>query len=71
MSHICPLHCLVASLKSKREQAKLMLVTLKNKIQPSEFENLIGFLKQVMNPAASPLASRELLQGVAQNGRFL
>lgn len=46
---------------------------LKNKIQPSKFENLLGFIKlQAMglfklckNQAASPLANREMLQEVS------
>ena len=44
---------------------------LKNKIQLSKLEDLIGFIKEFMNQAVSCLASTEMLQGVVQNGRFL
>lgn len=37
-------------------------VVLKNKIQPSKFEDLIDFIKQFMNWAASLLASRDALR---------
>jgi len=43
----------------------------KTNIQPSKFEDLIGFIKQFMNSAASRLASRKELLGVVQNGRVL
>lgn len=36
---------------------------LKPKIQPSKFEDQIGFTKQFMNRAACHLAGGELLQG--------
>ena len=44
---------------------------LKNKIQPSKFEDLIGFIKLFMNEAASHLANTGELQGTAQNGKVL
>lgn len=34
---------------------------LKNKIHPCESEDLIGFIKQFMNWAVTPLTSREML----------
>lgn len=49
----------------------LPLKVLKNKIQPSEFEDLIGFIKQFMIWAVSHLATRMVLQGVEYNGRLL
>ena len=36
----------------------------------SKFEDLIGFIKQFMNWAASHQATRKGLPGVTQNGRF-
>lgn len=36
----------------------------------SKFEDVIGFIKQFMNWAASHLAGREILRGVVKNGRF-
>lgn len=42
---------------------------LKNKIQPSSFEDLIGFIKQFMNLAASHLASRVVSKGYIQKER--
>ena len=47
------------------------LTVLKNKIQPSKFEDLMGFIKPFMNQAASHVARREMSQGVVPNGRFL
>lgn len=47
-----------------------MKTLLKNKIQPSKFEILIGFIKQFMHQATSLLSNRVFL-GVAQHGRFL
>ena len=44
---------------------------LKQKIQPSEFEDLIGFIKQFMNQAVSHLATRKALHCCVQNERFL
>lgn len=38
---------------------KIVLTLLKNKIKLSEFEDLIGFIQQFMNCAASHLARRE------------
>ena len=43
---------------------------LKNKIQPSKFEDLIGFIQQFMSRAASHLERRKALWEVVQNGRF-
>lgn len=43
----------------------------KNRIQPSKFEDLVGFIRWFMNPAASRLATRWMLQKVVGNGRFL
>lgn len=37
----------------------------------STFEDLIGFIKQIINWAASHVAGRGKLQEVVQNGRFL
>lgn len=44
---------------------------LKIKIQPGKFEDMIGFIRQFMNEAASHLASKEMLQGVAQMEGFI
>lgn len=41
------------------------------KIHLSKFEDVIGFVKQVTNQAASHLATQRTLLGVIQNGRFL
>lgn len=45
------------------------LVLLKNKIQVSKFEDLIGFLQQLLNWAASRLESRKELAEAVENGR--
>ena len=42
-----------------------------NKIQPSKFEDLIGFIQRFMNQAVSYLATRRTLQRAVQNGMFL
>ena len=39
----------------------LHLSLVKNQIQPSKFEDLIGFIKQFINWAASHLATRRVL----------
>lgn len=41
---------------------------VENKIQPSKFEDLIGFIKQFMNQTASQLEGYS--EGIVQNGRF-
>lgn len=43
---------------------------LKNKIQPSTFKDLIGFIKPFTNQAASHLAARRMLRELLQNGTF-
>lgn len=45
-------------------------ILLKTKSQRNKFEGLIGLFKQLVNWATSPL-TREVLQGIAQNGRCL
>ena len=42
---------------------------LKNKIQPSKYEGLIGFIKWFPNPAAPHPATRKVLEGFVQDGR--
>lgn len=49
-------------------RAKLLL---KNKIQPGEFEDLIGFIKGVVNRAASHLVSRGELQRATEREGLL
>ena len=44
---------------------------LKNIIQLSKFEDLIGFIQGFMNQAASQLADRKELQRAAEKERFL
>lgn len=44
---------------------------LKNKIQPSESEDLTGFIKGLMNWAAFHLTTGRVLPGAVQNGGFL
>lgn len=44
---------------------------LKNNIQLSKFEALIGFIKQFMNQAESYLATRRVLCRIVWNERFL
>lgn len=46
-------------------------MALKNKMQQSYFEDLIGFIKQFMSQAALHLAARKELQEVVQNGKLL
>ena len=48
-----------------------LFLLLKNKIQLSKSEDLMGFSKQFMNWAAFHLASGGMPQGVVQNGRYL
>lgn len=45
------------------------LLVLNNKIQPSTFEDLIGFLKQLMNQAASHLATRRATKWKSRLGK--
>ena len=45
------------------------MVLLKN-IQQSKFEDLIGFVQQIMKLTASHLASREMLRGVVKMEGF-
>lgn len=47
-----------------------LLKTKQNKVLPSKFEDLIGFFKQFLNPAASHLGSREELHWVKQKKGF-
>lgn len=42
-----------------------------NKIRPSTFEDIIGFIKWCMNQTASHLASREMLHWAVGEERFL
>ena len=42
---------------------------LKNKIQPSKFEDLISSVTQFVNQVASLLASRRVVPGVVQTGK--
>ena len=44
---------------------------VRNKIRLSEFEDLIGFIPQLMNGAASHLTNRKQLQGAIQKGKLL
>lgn len=44
---------------------------LKNKIHPYESEDLIGFIKQFMNWAVTPLTSREMLQRATEREMIL
>lgn len=44
---------------------------LENKIQPSKFEDLIGFMKCFMYLVDGSLAGRGELPGIVQNGGFL
>lgn len=68
-------HCnlLQTSFVEKPLRANLCLVSEpifcfdKEQNSPEKFEDLIGFLKQFMNPEASQLDT----PSVAQNGRFL
>lgn len=39
-------------------------------LAPSEFGDLIGFIKQFMYWAISHLTTRRALRGVVENGRF-
>ena len=55
-------------LNDKLEEKQKLLWN--NKIQPGKFEDLIGFIKQLMIWAAPHLASRGAHRGVVQNGRF-
>lgn len=45
--------------------------TVKNRIQPNKFEDLLGFIKQFMNQAAFHLATRRVLREVVQNKIFI
>ena len=49
----------------------LILLLLKNKIQPGKFEDLVGFTRQFMICSVSNLATSRMLQGVVQNERLL
>ena len=48
-----------------------VLPLLNNKIPPSEFEDLIGFIKRFMNQVASYLANQKELHLAAENEKFL
>lgn len=48
-----------------------LIRSVKNKIQLSKVEDLIGFIKQCINPAASHLAGRRKLLEVVHNGMSL
>ena len=54
---------------SKSNASESLTRMLKNKIQLSKFEDLIGLIKQFTNRPASHIASREELQGVVQDKR--
>lgn len=47
----------------------ICFLLIKNKIQLSKFEDLIGLIKQFMNQAVSLLVTRRVLP-VVQNGNF-
>lgn len=49
----------------------LVSLLFKHKIQLSKAIALIGFIQQFMDHAASPWASRKVLQGAAQKERFV
>lgn len=60
------------SIKHTEQDASLSFTFVKkNKIQPSEFEDLVGFTRQFMICSVSNLATSRMLQGVVQNERLL
>lgn len=63
--------CNNATMTMKIKLKNKIFELLKNKIQQSKFENLIGFLKQFLNWAVSQLGTRRVSWGVVQNGKFL
>lgn len=57
--------------KNSNSSDQLEIIMLRNKIQPRECEDLIGFTKWLMKGAASHVAGREGLLGAEQDERFL